>query len=301
MSLTSAFAEATIRTATPLVLAATGELLVERAGLINIGLEGVILGGAFGALVGATHGGSILGFTAAAATGVLFMLVFAAATLGMGADQIITGTAITLLSLGATGTLYRTLYGAGGPALPIAAGTTLPIPLLSRLPVIGTALFAQPAVTYFAYAVIPLTWWWFGRTHPGLALRAIGENPEAAIAAGVQVRRYRLGAMLVAGALGGIAGGVLVLAQAGTFVEGMSAGRGFIAIAIVVLGRWKAIGVGLAALLFAATTSLQYLAQAMGLDVPYQLVLALPYLLTLAALAGVGGRATPPATLARIQ
>jgi len=301
MSLTSAFAEATIRTATPLVLAATGELLVERAGLINIGLEGVILGGAFGALVGATHGGSILGFTAAAATGVLFMLVFAAATLGMGADQIITGTAITLLSLGATGTLYRTLYGAGGPALPIAAGTTLPIPLLSRLPVIGTALFAQPAVTYFAYAVIPLTWWWFGRTHPGLALRAIGENPEAAIAAGVQVRRYRLGAMLVAGALGGIAGGVLVLAQAGTFVEGMSAGRGFIAIAIVVLGRWKPIGVGLAALLFAATTSLQYLAQAMGLDVPYQLVLALPYLLTLAALAGVGGRATPPATLARIQ
>ena len=158
MSLTSAFAEATIRTATPLVLAATGELLVERAGLINIGLEGVILGGAFGALVGATHGGSILGFTAAAATGVLVMLVFAAATLGMGADQIITGTAITLLSLGATGTLYRTLYGAGGPALPIAAGTTLAIPMLSRLPVIGTALFAQPAVTYFAYAVIPLTW-----------------------------------------------------------------------------------------------------------------------------------------------
>ncbi|HEV8237408.1 MAG TPA: ABC transporter permease [Gemmatimonadaceae bacterium] len=301
MSLTSAFAEATIRTATPLVLAATGELLVERAGLINIGLEGVILGGAFGALVGATHGGTILGFTAAAATGVLVMLVFAAATLGMGADQIITGTAITLLSLGATGTLYRTLYGAGGPALPIAAGTTLPIPVLSRLPVIGTALFAQPAVTYFAYAVIPLTWWWFGRTHPGLALRAIGENPEAAIAAGVQVRRYRLGAMVIAGALGGIAGGVLVLAQAGTFVEGMSAGRGFIAIAIVVLGRWKPVGVGLAALLFAATTSLQYLAQAMGLDVPYQLVLALPYLLTLAALAGVGGRATPPATLARIQ
>ena len=301
MSLTSAFAEATIRTATPLVLAATGELLVERAGLINIGLEGVILGGAFGALVGATHGGSMLGFTGAAATGVFIMLVFAAATLGMGADQIITGTAITLLSLGATGTLYRTLYGASGPALPIAAGTTLPIPIVSRLPIIGRALFAQPAVTYFGYAVIPLTWWWFARTHAGLALRAIGENPAAAIAAGVPVRRYRLGATLVAGALGGVAGGVLVLAQAGTFVEGMSAGRGFIAIAIVVLGRWKPIGVGLAALLFAATTSLQYLAQAMGLDVPYQLVLALPYVLTLAGLAGVGGRATPPATLARIQ
>ena len=301
LGLTSAFAEATIRTATPLVLAASGELLIERAGLINIGLEGVILGGAFGALVGATHGGSVLGFAVAAATGVFIMLIFAAATLGMGGDQIITGTAITLLSLGATGTLYRTLYGASGPALSIAAGTTLPVPVLSRLPVIGTALFAQPPITYFAYAVIPLSWWWFARTHAGLALRAIGENPAAAIAAGVPVRRYRIGATLVAGALGGIAGGVLVLTQAGTFVEGMSAGRGFIAIAIVVLGRWNPVGVGLAALLFAATTSLQYLAQAMGLDIPYQLVLALPYVLTLAALAGVGGRATPPATLARIE
>ena len=300
-SLASAFAEGTIRTATPLMLAASGELLVERAGLINIGLEGVILGGAFGALVGATHGGTALGFAAAAAAGVLIMLVFAAATLGMGADQIITGTAITLLALGATGTLYRTLYGAGGPALSIPTSAALPIPVLSRIPVIGVALFAQPAVTYFAYAVIPLTWWWFARTHAGLALRAIGESPIAAVAAGVPVRRYRLVAALIAGALGGIAGGVLVLAQAGTFVEGMSAGRGFIAIAIVVLGRWKAVGVGLAALLFAATTSLQYLAQAMGLDIPYQLVLALPYGLTLAALAGIGGRATPPATLARIE
>jgi len=106
---------------------------------------------------------------------------------------------------------------------------------------------------------------------------------------------------MVAGALGGLAGGVLVLSQAGTFVEGMSAGRGFIAIAIVVLGRWRPLGIGLAAFLFAATTSLQYVAQALGLDVPYQLILALPYLLTLAALAGIGGRATPPATLARVE
>jgi len=300
-SLTSAFAEATIRTATPLMLAASGELLIERAGLINIGLEGVILGGAFGALVGATHGGVSAGFVAAAAIGVLVMFIFAAATLGMGADQIITGTAITLLSLGATGTLYRTLYGAGGVALSIPSSTPTAIPILSRIPGVGSALFAQPVVTYFAYAVIPLMWWWFARTQAGLALRAIGENPAAAIAAGVPVRRYRLAACLAAGALGGIAGGVLVLAQAGTFVEGMSAGRGFIAIAIVVLGRWKPIGVGVAALLFAATTSLQYVAQAMGLDIPYQLVLALPYVLTLAALAGIGGRTTPPAMLARIE
>ncbi len=187
-TLASALAEATIRTATPLLLAASGELLVERAGLINIGLEGVILGGAFGALVGATHGGNAFGYATGAAAGILIMLVFAAATLGMGADQIITGTAITLLALGATGTLYRTLYGASGAALSIQTSSPLVIPLLARLPVVGVALFAQPAVTYFAYAVVPLTWWWFKKTHAGLALRAIGEYPAAAIAAGISVR-----------------------------------------------------------------------------------------------------------------
>lgn len=299
----SAFAEATVRTATPLILAATGELVIERTGLINIGLEGVILGGAFGALVGATHwgGGTLLGFAVAVAAGVIIMLVFAAATLGMGADQIITGTAITLLALGATGTLYRTMFGTPGANPSIDTSSRLTIPVLERVPVIGSALFAQPAMTYVAFALIPLTWWFFARTHAGLAVRAIGENPTAALAAGIPVRRARFIATIVAGALGGAAGGVLVLAQAGTFVEGMSAGRGFIAIAIVVLGRWRPVGVGLAALLFAATTSLQYLAQALGMNVPYQLVLALPYVLTLAALAGIGGRAVPPATLARIE
>ena len=299
----TAFAEATVRTATPLMLASTGELLIERAGLINIGLEGVVLSGSFGALVGATHwgGGSAVGLTVSAFAGVLIALVFAAATLGMGADQIITGTAITLLALGGTGTLYRTLYGATGSSLSIDTSARLAIPLLSRLPVVGVALFAQPAITYLAYLLIPSTWWFLEYTHAGLALRAIGENPTAALTAGVAVGRIRFIATIVAGALGGLAGGVLVLSQAGTFVEGMSAGRGFIAIAIVVLGRWHPLGVGLAAFLFAATTTLQYVAQALGLDVPYQLILALPYLLTLAALAGIGGRATPPATLARVE
>jgi general nucleoside transport system permease protein len=299
----AAFVEATIRTATPLLLAAMGELLVERAGMINIGLEGVILTGAFGALVGATHwfGGTAFGMAVAALAGVLLMLVFAAATLGMGADQIITGTALTLLALGLTGTLYRSLYGATGASLSISTSGRISIPLLSQLPIIGPGLFAQPAITYLAIALVPLIWWFFVRTHAGLALRAIGESPTAAIAAGISARRVQLVAIIAAGALGGAAGGVLVLAQAGTFVEGMSAGRGFIAIAVVVLGRWHPGGVGLAALLFAATTSLQYLTQAMGWSVPYQLVLALPYVLTLAALAGLGGRAVPPATLARIE
>lgn len=300
-ALAVAFLEATIRTATPLALAASGELFVERAGLINLGVEGVMLGGAFGALVGAGHGGPGSGFALAAISGLLVAFVFAAATVGAGADQIICGTALTLLSLGLTGTLYRALYGAGGAALTIPTSGPLPIPLLSRIPIVGQAFFAQPPVAYVAYAVLPLSWWWLTRTHPGLALRAIGENPEAALAAGVAVRRYQFAATLVGGLLGGVAGGTLVVAQAGTFVEGMTAGRGFIAIAIVVLGRWHPLGVGFAALLFGGTMSLQYLAQATGLDVPYQVFLALPYLLTLAALAGVGGRTSPPATLARIE
>jgi simple sugar transport system permease protein len=299
----TAFAEATVRTATPLILASTGELLIERAGLINIGLEGVILSGAFGALVGATHwgGGALEGLAISAAAGMVIALVFAAATLGMGADQIIAGTAITLLALGGTGTLYRTIYGATGSSLAIDTTARLSIPLLSSLPIVGVALFAQPLITYVAFLLVPATWWFLEYTHAGLALRAIGENPAAALAAGVPVTRIRFIATIFSGALGGLAGGVLVLSQAGTFVEGMSAGRGFIAIAIVVLGRWHPLGVGLAAFLFAATTSLQYVTQALGLDVPYQLILALPYLLTLAALAGVGGRATPPATLARVD
>jgi simple sugar transport system permease protein len=301
-NLIGSFAEGTIRTATPLVLAASGELLVERAGLINIGLEGVILGGAFGATVGATYGGGdwIIGLSAAAIAGTLLMLVFAAATLGMGADQIIAGTALTLLALGLTGTLYRSLYGATGAPITIGTSQNVAIPLLSRLPILGRALFTEPMITYVAFGLVPIEWWFFARTHAGLAVRAIGENPSAAVASGVPVRQIQLLACAVAGALGGIAGGVLV-AQAGTFVEGMSAGRGFIAIAIVVLGRWRALGVALASLLFAATTSLQYLTQAMGLDIPYQIVLALPYVLTLAALAGIGGRATPPAMLARVE
>jgi simple sugar transport system permease protein len=300
-TLTVAFLEATVRTATPLALAASGELFVERAGLINLGLEGVILAGSFGAFVGAQYGGPAAGFAFAAFSGLAVALCFALLTLGAGADQIISGTALTILAVGLTGTLYRAFFGSTSGAWTVATSRAVAIPALSHLPVVGSALFAQPMITYVAYLVAPLAWWWFTRTHGGLALRAIGENPDGALAAGIPLRRYQVGAILLGGVLGGLAGGTLVVAQAGTFVEGMSAGRGFIAIAIVVLGRWHPVGVGVAALLFGATMSLQYLAQALGLAVPYQLFLALPYLLTLAALAGVGGRAVPPATLARIE
>jgi ABC-type uncharacterized transport system permease subunit len=297
--LVAPFIAATVRTAVPLALAALGELLVERAGLINIGLEGAILAGAFGALVGASAAGLAAGYGAAMLAGLLVAGLFAFCVIRLRTDQIITGTALTLLSVGATGTLYRSLFGSSGAALDIPTSAPLALPGLSALPLLGTALFGQPSVTYLTY-VLPLALaWWLSRTQAGLALRAIGERPEAAEAAGIRVDRMRTTAILTGGVLGGMAGGTLVLAQAGTFAEGMSAGRGFIAIAIVVLGRWTPLGVAGGALLFGAASALQFAFQAMGWKAPYQLFLVAPYILTLTVLAGAVGRARAPAALGK--
>ena len=293
------FLSATIRTATPLLLAASGELLVERAGMINIGLEGCILAGAFGALVGTTSSGIAAGYAAALGAGALVSLLFALFVVYWRADQIITGTALTLLCAGLTGTLYRTTYGSAGVGLTVATSAPVALPGLSRIPVIGVPVFVQPWVTYAAYALVAALWWWMRFTYSGLALRAIGERPEAVLVAGTNVRRFRSIVLLIAGALGGLAGATLLLAQAGTFAEGMSAGRGFIAIAIVVLGRWRPLGVALAALFFGAASASQFVFQALGWAVPYQVFLALPYLLTLAALAGLAGRVRAPAALGK--
>ena len=295
----TAFLEATIRTATPLALAAIGELVVERAGIINIGLEGAIIAGAFGALVGAGLGGTTVGFAVAIVAAMAVTLIFALFVVRLDANQIITGTAVTLFAVGLTGTLYRVLYGESGAALSIPTSGPVAIPALAALPVIGPAFFAQPVVTYAAYVAFPLLWWWLYRTRPGLALRAIGERPEAAEAAGVRTRWVRLLAVLFGGTMGGLSGATLVLAQAGTFAEGMSAGRGFIAIAIVALGRWHPAGVAIAAVLFGGASATQFLFQTMGWALPYQLFLALPYALTLIALARVGARASAPAALGR--
>ena len=301
----AAFLEATVRTATPLAYAALGETVSERAGVINIGLEGSVIAGAFAATAvamsmgaaGGAAGGVAAGFVAGALAGALVALLVAAVVVGLRADQIITGTAATMLALGLTGTLYRILYGEHGVALAVPTLAPLPIPGLAAIPVVGRALFAQPLPTYALYALVPLAWWWLYRTHDGLALRAVGESPDAAVAAGIAPGRTRIRALLVGGAMGGLCGATLVLAQVGTFAEGMSAGRGFIAIAIVALGRWRPVRVALASLLFGAASALQYLFQAMGWNVPYQLFLALPYVLTLVALAGGSGRGAAPRAL----
>jgi len=291
------FLEGAVRTATPLAFAALGETVVERSGIINIGLEGAIICGAFGGLVASTHQGTWLAIVAAGISGMMVSMLFAFFVTRLRSDQIITGTAISLLSLGLTGTLYRQLYGPAGSALTTATMPVLPVPFLSSLPLIGPALFSQPPITYVLYVLVPALWWWLYRTHAGLGLRAIGENPEAAIAAGIRALSTQFAAILFGGFMGGVAGGVLVIAQAGTFAEGMSAGRGFIAIAIVVLGRWHPVGVAAAAFVFGATSALQYLFQTMGWDLPYQVFLALPYVLTLLALAGIAGRVRAPVSL----
>jgi ABC-type uncharacterized transport system permease subunit len=291
--------DAMIRTATPLAFAALGELVAERSGVIDIGLEGAIIAGCFGALLAAPTGSVLLGFAGAATAGLLITSVFALFVVTWRGDQIITGTAITLLGLGLTGTLHRAYVASASAPADLPALASIRVPGLASIPVIGEPLFDQPPTTYALYLLVPALAWWMYRTHAGLALRATGEDPVAARNAGIRTGRVRWGALLFSGAMAGIAGGTLVLAQVGAFSEGMSAGRGFIAISIVVLGRWSVRGTTLAALVFGGAFAMQYAFQSTGWQVPYQVFLAAPYVLTLVLLATLRGRVAAPAALAK--
>lgn len=289
------FLEAAVRTATPLLIASIGESVSERAGAINIGLEGCIIAGAYAAFA-ASGTTSVTGYAAATLAGAAMGVIFTIFAILLRRDQIIVGAALTMLGLGVTGTLFRARGEA--TALILSTDGAMRIPLLAEIPVIGAALFAQPAVTYLAVALTVFVWWVFRRTHLGLSLRAVGEAPDAARAAGIRVTLLQTGAVLFGSAMGGLAGGALVLAQAGTFAEGMSAGRGFLAIAIVALGRWRPIGVAVASIVFGAAMALQFVVQALGWPLRYELVLMIPYVLTLVAL-GAFGRGVAPAMLGR--
>jgi len=293
----SAFAAAAVRVGTPLGLAAIGETITERGGVINIGIEGSLLAGAFGAAAGAMQGGLLVGVIAGAIAGVVVAMLFAVLSIGVRADQIISGTAVTLAATGLTGMLSQRIWGVAGAGLSLPTVRSWAIPILASVPGLGPALFRQTGFTYACYLMIPSASWLLFRTRFGLELRASGESPDAAAAAGVPVARVRTIATLLGGACAGIAGSSLVLAEVGTFTERMSAGRGFIAIAIVALGRWQPAGIALASLLFGAATALQYMFQASGTTIPYQLFIALPYLLALAALAAAVGRHRGPAGL----
>ena len=294
------FLEATVRIATPLGLAALGETVTERSGVINIGLEGAMLGGALAAAMAAHWTGSPwAGVFAGWLAGAAIAAIFAVFTIGLRGDQIVVGTAITLASVGATGAIYRAAFGVTGTALSLPTLAPLGVPGLESIPVVGVALFRQSAPTYLLYVAAAAIWALFARTQLGLAIRAAGESPSAAQAAGLRVARLRSGATLFGGGMAGLAGATLVLAQAGTFAERMTAGRGFVAIAIVVLGRWRPLGVFAAALVFGAASALQFAFQAIGFNVPYQFFLMAPYVVSLLALAGVFGRAQAPEALGR--
>ena len=294
MSELAPFLEAAVRTATPLLIASAGEAVTERGGVINIGMEGCVIAGAYAAFaLGAAFPGA--GYTAGALAGTVLGIGLVLFSVTWRRDQIIVGTALTMLALGVTGTLFR---ARGTETALTFEPTVVAIPVLSEIPVVGRALFAQPVVGYAAILLVVAIWFFLKKTHAGLSLRAVGDAPEAARAAGVRVERVRAAAVLFGCAMGGVAGAALVLAQAGTFAENMSAGRGFLAIAIVALGRWKPIGVALASLVFGAAMALQFVVQAMGWSVRYELVLMIPYILTLAAL-GMFGRGVAPAGLGR--
>lgn len=279
--------ELTIRAATPLALAALGEVLIERGSVINIGLEGSVLAGAFGAAVIARALGADAGVLGGALASSIIGALFAVFAVSLRINQVIARP----------NGQSRSLFGEQGLALTLPTLSPTAIPGFRSVPIVRSALFAQPYIVYFAVAVAIAMHWWMSRTRAGLALRAVGESRFAAIAAGIHPDRVHWFAILVGCAFAGLSGAVLVLAQAGTFVEGMSAGRGYITVAIVTLGRWRPLRTLLGACLFGANSALQFSAQALDWRLPYQLFLATPYLVTLAVLVVSARGSVPPAAL----
>ncbi len=295
----AAFLSAATGLAVPLALAALGETVSERAGVINIGIEGSMICGALGGALAGLAAGPYAGLAGGSLAGGAAALVFAFFAVCLNANQIVVGTAVTVGSLGFTGAVFQSRFGATGLALELQTVPAWEIPLLSKAPLLGPVLFDGPPTLYAVYVLAPLLAWFLFRTRRGLALRATGEDADAAHAAGIPVIRTRVAATLFGGLMAGLAGAHLSLVHTGTFAENMSAGRGFVAIAVVVLGRWDPKGVVAAALFFSGAEALQFVLQATNADLPYPLFLALPYVLCLAALAGWFGRSQAPARLGK--
>jgi ABC-type uncharacterized transport system permease subunit len=259
----AALLAAAVALTTPLLLAAIGELFSERAGVLNIGLEGMMLTGAFVSYLVADRSGSLpLAIVAGAGAGALLAVLMAALSIEARADQIVVGIGLNVLALGITSFAFEEEYGAGAQVI-VDRIPRLAVPLLSDLPVVGDALFRQNALVYLAYLLVPAAYGVLRATNWGIAVRAAGELPEAADTAGVSVRRVRwLATTLGAGLGAGLGGAYLVVAQTGLFTENMSAGRGFLAFAAVIFARWTPFGVLGACLLFGAADALQLRLQA---------------------------------------
>lgn len=277
----------TVRLATPLVLAALGGLLSERSGVINIALEGMMLAGAFtAAAVTYAVGNPLIGLAAGMTAGLAIAAIHALVSIRYKADQVVTGTAINILMLGMPAFLSGAFF--------LSSGSTPQIPkeqLIPRLPIVVAFLIALPLIWYVLY-----------RTPFGLRLRSVGENPEAADAAGVGVARMRYWGVLLSGILAGLGGAYLSIGQSSLFTRNMTAGRGFIALAALIFGKWRPVQTTLACLLFGFTEAVSIQMQGVvklpsGDDIPVQFVQMVPYVLTIIVLAGFIGHSRPPRAL----
>lgn len=289
----------TIRLSTPLILAALGGLYSERSGVINIALEGMMLAGAFtaAAVTVFTHS-SFVGVLAAVAAGLLVAALHAVATINYRADQVVSGTAINILFLGVPALLSGALFESTGATRQLTKDEVLPDVMFfnpDSSPMLAS-VFNQKPIVYLAFFVVGISVYVLYRTRFGLRLRAVGENPEAADTAGVNVRRMRYAGVLISGALAALGGAYLSIGQSSQFTRNMTAGRGFIALAALIFGKWHPVGALMACLLFGFAEAVSIRMQG-NVNIPNQFVLMIPYVLTMVVLAGLIRRADPPKAL----
>ena len=296
---TASFWVAAIRIASPLIFATLGELICERAGVLNLGIEGIMVAGAFSGWITVYAGGDLwFGIIVAALTGIALGALHGFMTVPLGLSQHVTGIGITLLATSLTYYTYRLALPEVTSPPKIEAFRPLEIPLLSDLPLIGPALFAQTPFTYLAFAAAALVAWLLYRTPLGLALRAAGENPDALEAQGLSVTAIRMGAVAAGSALMAVGGAFLTMSAFNSFFFEMVNGRGWVCIALVVFGSWRPGKALLGAILFGAFDAYQVRLQGVvGDAVPYQVFLMLPYVLSILALVAVSRRASYPKAL----
>jgi ABC-type uncharacterized transport system permease subunit len=290
---------ASIRLAGPVLMAALGETFAERSGILNVGIEGILLLGALASFLTSMYTGSVwLSLLAALLVGLFSGVFLGWMYVVVRASQVVTGLVFNVLAIGLASTVYRKVMNHSEAPQSIAMFHDVHLPLLSDLPIVGSIFFSQNLLLYLTLAMVVLAQWILFRTRFGLSLRACGENPRAADAAGISVSKIRFAGTLISGATAGLAGAYLVLAQVGIFRESIVAGQGFIALGIVIFGRWTPWKAALAALVFGACDALQLSLQLLGTNLPPQLLLALPYIVTILAISGVfGSRAKAPAAL----
>lgn len=285
-----------VRLATPYLYAAIGEMFAQRSGVLNLGVEGIMLVGAYSAFFVAMSTGNLwLGLLAAALAGILMGLLMAFISVTLQAEQGISGIGLHLFGLGLSSLLFKKTLGG---VESISGFQPIKIPWLGDLPLLGDVLFNHNLLVYGAFVLVPVAWWVLNRTTLGLKIRAVGVKPEAADSLGVSVAGIRYFTVSLGGMLAGVAGASLSIALINLFQENMTNGQGFIAVALVYFGGWNPIGVLGGALLFSFVNALQLWIQVKGINLPSDVAVMLPYILTIAALA-VGRRSQQPAALAR--